>query len=307
MDNLTSISTDIGTLVPAIDAVLNAEFNGDPIGQDLASAIDKVHAKVTEPQEEAAEEVVEEVDEDVEENLDENSTQEILDVDNEVKPDDKPDALGEALARLSAQETLNKTLQSDLDKAKVQLSAPTFIPYDDLPAEVQREFDVIAEKAGIDPRVIVYNHFQRIVAEHEQRANSVETQREVATRQACQEVDKFFDEHPMKARHGKGLMDSLKGNPAWNALGPVAKSNPDAFKVAAVALLDAGFRKAEADHAMRQRNEKQQRQLKASTRGEASRATSAPSQPKPNQGEINAATMAEFMKATSSPLGSFFK
>lgn len=301
MNHFDSLAADIGDLVPG----LNDALYGSEPGKDVLGAIEEVFS---EPANEIAEEATEEVAEEVDENISEDSTQEPETVDNEVKPNEGLDALGEALARLSAQESLNKSLQSDLVAAQVKAEAPVFVPYDELPEDIQREFDAVANKAGIDPRVIVYNHFQRILAEHEYKVRNLGSQREAAANAAMRSVDKFFDDHPMKAKHGAALLESLKANPGWSKLAPLAQRDPDAFQVAAVALLDAGFRKAEADDALKQRTLKQQRTLKESTRTEASRATSSsPTTPKPNQGEINAASMAQFMMSNSNSLSRIFK
>lgn len=302
MNHFESLATDIGDLVPGLNDAL---YGGEP-GKDVLAAVEEVFS---EPANEIVdEEVDEEVNEEVEENSSEETTQTSESVDNEVKPNEAPDALGEALARLSAQESLNKSLRSDLEAAQVRLEAPVFVPYDELPEDIQREFDAVANKAGIDPRVIVYNHFQRILAEHDHRVRNLGNQREAATSAAMMNVDKFFDDHPMKAKHGAALLESLKANPGWKQLSTLAQRDPDAFQVAATAMLDAGFRKAEADAAFKQRTLKQQKTLRESTRTEASRATStSPTAPKPQQGEINAASMAQFITSNTNSLNRFFK
>lgn len=294
MDTFSSMQVDIAELVPGMK-------------EALYGAAPEASEEVVEEAEPVDEEVVEEVNEDVDENSSEDSTQESESVDNEVVPE-KPDALGEALARLSAQETLNKSLQSELDEVKVKVEAPRFIRYEELPEEIQREFDAEADRVGVDPRVIVYNHFQRILADHDAKSRTVAVRRESAAQTAMGQVDKFFDEHPLKANYGTQILESLKKNESWQALAPLAQRDPNAFQVAAVALLDAGFRRAEADEAIKQRTLKQQKMLKASTRGEASRATSstAPT-PKPVQGDFSAKAIVDAMNTQTNVLGRLFK
>lgn len=301
-DTFDSMAVDIATLIPGLDEAIGGSdaVTGDDSAEQF---LDEIVDEIVDGGDDGG---ADEGDE-AEENISEESTQDSNDVDNEVKPNEAPDALGRALAQLSALESEKQSLQRDLETAQVQLSKPVFIPYDELPENVQAMFDADAAKDGVDPRMLVRMHFNEIVREYESKARALTFQREDGAKAAVAFVDKFFDEHPLKAKHGKEIA-KLVADMGWERLQPLAQQNPEIFKSTAVALVDAAFRKAEADDVLRQRALKQQKTLKESTRSEASRArpTATPTK-KPDQGEINAQSMADFMKANSNPLESLFR
>lgn len=301
-DTFESMTIDIGSLIPGLDeaiAGVDAADEGKATDGGADAFLDSVIA-------EADAEVDDSVDE--EENISDDATQEVSDVDNEVKPDETPDALGQALARLSALENENKSLRGDLETAQVKLNAPAFIPFDKLPENLQAAYEAKADELGIDARHLYYDEFKDIVREHESKARALTSQRDDSVRQALQAVDKVFDDHPLKAKHGKALPQILK-DMGWQQLSTLAQRDPETFKVTGIAMVQAAFKAAEADDLLRQRTLKQQKQLKESTRSEASRAKPASPQAhtKPDQGEISAASMSDFIKANTNPLQSLFR
>lgn len=303
-DTFDSMSIDIGTLVPGLDEAIAGTPTAESESGSPEQALDEIIAE-----EYSDDESVDETSSDDEEkNISEESTQDSGDVDNEGKPNEEPDALGQALARLSALENENKSLRGDLETANVKLNTPAFIPFDKLPENLQAAYEARAEELGIDARHLYWDEFKEVVREHESKARALTSQREDEARQALMAVDKFFDDHPLKAKHGK-LIPQLVNDMGWQKLIPMAQANPELFKAAGSALVDAAFRKAEADDVLRKRTLSQQKQLKDSTRSEASRAkpTAKPTPQKPDQGEISAKSMAEFIKGQSNPLDSFFR
>ena len=310
-DTLDSLGIDIGDLVPGLNDALGLGA-GDDASDDksVESAADSFLDETIDKTLTGEDSDDESVDEENDENISDEATQEVPDDDNEVEQPEQPDALGEALARLSAQENLNKSLQSELDVAQAKLSAPAFIPYDRLPENVQRIYDAKAEETGIDPRILVYDDYKDVLNEHRAEFNAKGHQRQALATNARAEVDKFFDDHPLRKKHGQAIQESFKTNEAWQKLGQLSQQNPEAFKVAGIALVDAAFRKAEADATLKQRTLKQQKTLRESTRSEASRAKpSSPTahKPQPAQGDIDAKSMVEYWQKHSNPLAGMFK
>lgn len=302
-DTFESMSLDIGKLIPGLDEAINGEVNAD--AGDGASTAEQFLDDVVD---EIVEGGDDEVADDDEENISEEATQSTQDVDNEGKPNEVNDALGQALARLSALENENLSLRGDLETANVKANAPVFIPFDELSSDLQDAYEARAERMGIDPRHLLYDDFKDIQREHESKARALTSQRDDGAKAAYAHVDKFFDAHPLKAKHGK-LIPQLVNEMGWAGLQPLAKQNPEIFKATAVALVDAAFRKAAADEIVQQRTLKQQKTLKESTRSEASRAKPSATlkTTKPDNGEIDASSMSDFIKKNANPLESLFR
>lgn len=271
MLDIESIGVDIGTMIPGLDDVIASEIGeevaenvSDEGGDDGDSILDNIADEVLETVEETD-------DESVVEDSSEKPTQESEPGDNGVKSDD---VLGQALARLAAIENENRVLRDKAEATEIELSTPRFIPYSKLPPETQAMFDQLAEQYEVTPESLVREHYNEILAEHRDQVRARHNSRDAEIRSANAEIDRFFDAHPLKGKHGEAVMASVR-DAGFAKIVAIARHDPDTYKATAIALIDAHFRKAEGDAAIKTRQVKQQEQLKRSTRSEASRPASA--------------------------------
>lgn len=295
---------DIGTLVPGLDAAIAGEdIPGADGDEKQGDAVDTAIDDILD-----ASETGDDESDDGDKNNSDDATQESDNVDNEVKAPEAPGALDQAILRLQALEQENSSLRSDLETAKVKYEAPVFVPYEKLPLDVQQLFDEHAASYGIDPRQLVYDHFKDLQREHESKARQYFSTQGQGAVGAYKAVDDFFKAHPLKAKFGD-IVPKMVAEMGWQRLAPLAQRDPELFKNTALTLVDAAFRKAEGDDAIKQRTLKQQKTLKESTRSEASRSKSSSPIPKPatKQGDIDAKSMVEFVKGNANPLASLFK
>ena len=220
----------------------------------------------------------EEVEEDSENNSEE-APQDDESSDNEevveevvepAKPSLEPDLLGQAIARLNASDAALAKAKAELVEANVQLSRPRYVPYSALPPDAQAAFDAGADAYGISVEQLVFNEYNKLVAQWENNARHVMAAKDAAVNHAKAEINAFFDAHPLSKTHGADVIKVLHEQ-GWDKVDAILQRDPDAYRLAASTVINAAFKDVDAQRKAAARTTKSKEAMKASTRGEASR------------------------------------